>query len=143
MLSHNVTERGDRRHPLWLEIMRIVLSIVILWKGLEFVANIHKFTDLMMNSSIPVAVLLSVLVHLIIVAHILGAIALFTGTYVRLACLLQMPVILMALVFRNLADNVLNPYAAVWVSVAILCALVLVVLRDKHDSIDKVEKEKH
>ncbi|HWV73033.1 MAG TPA: DoxX family membrane protein [Pseudosphingobacterium sp.] len=142
MLSHHVTHKGEKRHPLWLEITRIVLSIVILWKGLEFVANIHKFTDLMMNSSIPVAIMISVLVHLIIVAHILGAIALFTGTYVRLACILQMPVIIMALVFRNLADNILNPYAAVWVSVAILCALVLVVLRDKHDTMDK-EQDKH
>ena len=142
MLSHHVTHKGEKRHPLWLEITRIVLSIVILWKGLEFVANIHKFTDLMMNSSIPVAIMISVLVHLIIVAHILGAIALFTGTYVRLACILQMPVIIMALVFRNLADNILNPYAAVWVSVAILCPLVLVVLRDKHDTMDK-EQDKH
>lgn len=142
MLSHHVTHKGEKRHPLWLEITRIVLSIVILWKGLEFVANIHKFTDLMMNSSIPVAIMISVLVHLIIVAHILGAIALFTGTYVRLACILQMPVIIMALVFKNLADNILNPYAAVWVSVAILCALVLVLLRDKHDAMDK-ERDKH
>lgn len=142
MLSHHVTHKGEKRHPLWLEITRIVLSIVILWKGLEFVANIHKFTDLMMNSSIPVAIMISVLVHLIIVAHILGAIALFTGTYVRLACILQMPVIIMALVFKNLADSILNPYAAVWVSVAILFALVLVLLRDKHDAMDK-ERDKH
>jgi len=91
----------------------------------------------MMNSSIPVAILLSVLVHLIIVAHILGAIALFTGTYVRIACILQMPVVIMALLFRDLAENVLNPYAAVWVSVTILFALALVLLRDKHDAMDR------
>lgn len=137
MLSHHVSHKGGRHHPLWLEITRIVLSIVILWKGLEFVANIHVFTELMMNSSIPVAILLSILIHLIIVAHILGAIALFTGSYVRMACLLQMPVIIMALLFKNLAASMLNPYAAVWVSVAILCALTLVLWRDKHDVIDR------
>jgi len=137
MLSHHVTHKGERRHPLWLEITRIVLSFVILWKGLEFVANIHAFTDIMMNSSIPVAILLSLMVHLIIVAHIFGAIALFTGSYVRVACILQMPVIIMALAFRGLAADILNPYAAVWVSVAILCALVLVLLKDKHDAIDR------
>lgn len=132
MLSH-VQHRGERHHPLWLEITRIILSIVILWKGLEFVANIHAFTDIMMKSTLPIAVLISIIVHLIIVAHILGAIALFTGTYVRLACILQMPVIIMALAFRELAENILNPYAAVWVSVTILCALVLVLFRDRHD----------
>ncbi|WP_134087699.1 DoxX family membrane protein [Olivibacter sp. XZL3] len=136
MLSHHVSHRAERHHPLWLEITRIVLSLVILWKGLEFIANIHVFTDIMMNSSVPVAILMSVLVHTIIVAHIFGAIALFTGSYVRIACILQMPVVLMALLFRDLAKDVLNPYAAVWVSVAILCALVLVLLRDKHDTAD-------
>lgn len=139
MLSHHVSHKGGRHHPLWLEITRIILSIVILWKGLEFVANIHAFTELMMNSSIPVALLLSMLIHLIIVAHILGAIALFTGTHVRVACILQMPVIIMALLFRNLATDMLNPYAAVWVSIAILCALTLVLLRDKHDALDPSE----
>ncbi|GAA4804718.1 hypothetical protein GCM10023231_37310 [Olivibacter ginsenosidimutans] len=137
MLSHHVTHKGERRHPLWLEITRIVLSLVILWKGLEFVANIHAFTDIMMNSSVPVAILMSLLVHVIIVAHIFGAIALFTGSYVRVACLLQMPVIIMALAFRGLAVDILNPYAAIWVSVAILCALVLVLLKDRHDALDR------
>ncbi|MCL4640111.1 MULTISPECIES: hypothetical protein [Olivibacter] len=137
MLTHHVSHKGERHHPLWLEITRIVLSLVILWKGIEFIANIHVFTDIMMNSSVPVAILMSVLVHTIIVAHIFGAIALFTGSYVRIACILQMPVILMALLFRDLAKDVLNPYAAVWVSIAILCALVLVLWRDKHDFIDR------
>ncbi len=133
MLTRHVSHKGERHHPLWLEITRIVLSLVILWKGLEFIANIHVFTSLMMNSTVPVAILLSFLVHVIIVAHIFGAIALFTGSYVRLSCILQIPVILMALIFRDLAENILNPYAAIWVSIAILCALVLVLWRDKHD----------
>lgn len=137
MLSHHVTHKRVRRHPLWLEITRIVLSLVILWKGLEFIANIHVFTDIMMNSSVPIAILLSLLVHIIIVAHIFGAIALFTGSYVRVACILQMPVIIMALAFRSLAVDILNPYAAIWVSLAILSALVLVLLKDKHDTSDK------
>jgi len=141
MLSHHVTHKGERRHPLWLEITRIVLSLVILWKGLEFIANIHVFTDFMMNSSVPVAILLSLLVHIIIVAHIFGAIALFTGSYVRAACILQMPVIIMALAFRGLAADILNPYAAVWVSLAILCALILVLLKDKHDTLDKANSK--
>jgi len=141
MLSHHVTQKSGRQHPLWLEIVRIGLALVMLWKGIEFIENIHTFTEIMTNSSLPVALLLSIVVHLIIVGHLFGAIALFTGSYVKAACILQLPVIVMALVFRNLAEDVLNPYQAVWVSIVILAALLLVLFRDRHDTLNKENPE--
>lgn len=130
MVSKNVTQGDVRHHPLWLEAIRIVLAIVILWKGIEFVSNIDAFSVVMRESSIGAAFLLSLLVHLIIVAHILGAMALFTGSYIRFACIVQMPVILIALLFKDQTASVLNPYAASGVSLAILITLVFVLVMD-------------
>lgn len=142
MISHHTSHDQVKHHPLWLEIIRIGVAGVIFWKGLEFVGNIHLFTKMMMESSLGFAILLSLLVHLIIAAHILGALALFTGTYVKVACIMQMPVILMALLFRDLAQTFLNPYAALSVSVVILAALVLLVISDKHDLANKSSMKK-
>ncbi len=140
MISHQATQKGAVRHPLWLEIIRILVAAVIFWKGLEFIANIHVFTKMMSESSLGIAILLSLLIHVIIVAHILGALSLFTGSYVRLSCLMQLPVILMALFFRDLAQTVLNPYAALWVSMAILVALIVLIVSDKHDMANRADK---
>lgn len=131
MEPRNVAHKAElARQPLWLEIIRILLAIVILWKGIEFVSNINAFSVVMRESAMGVAFLLSLLVHLIIIAHILGGMALFTGKYIRLACLAQMPVLLIALLFKNLAATVLNPYAASGVSLAILITLVFVLAMD-------------
>ncbi|WP_051292715.1 DoxX family membrane protein [Olivibacter sitiensis] len=130
MVSRNAAQEDAPRHPLWLEAIRIVLAIVILWKGIEFVSNINAFSVVMRESSVGVAFMLSLLVHMIIVAHILGAMALFTGKYIRVACAAQMPVILMALLFKDLTVTVLNPYAASGVSLAILITLVFVLVMD-------------
>lgn len=143
MISKNVTHKGEvDRHPLWLEAIRIVLAIVILWKGIEFVSNINAFSVIMRESSLGVAFLLSLLVHLIIVAHILGAMALFTGMYIPLACMAQMPVILIALLFKAQTASVLNPYAASGVSLAILITLVFVLAMDVFGKARKRTKDR-
>ncbi|MBS7563205.1 DoxX family protein [Mucilaginibacter sp. Bleaf8] len=115
---------GDCHHPKWLDYFRIALGIVLIWKGLAFAANLGAFTKLMMDSMLGTAVCISILAHLIIILHIAGGFFIAIGSYTRLFCLLNLPVLLVAVLFVNVQQSYLKPYSEYWLSVSVLLGLV-------------------
>ena len=115
---------GDRHHPLWLDFFRIALGLVLIWKGISFALNLNAFTNLMMNAGLGTAVFISLIAHLIMGLHILGGLFIAIGSHTRLFCLLNLPILLVAVFFVNLSANIFRPYAEFWLSCSVLLALV-------------------
>jgi putative oxidoreductase len=87
---------GDAHHPRWVEFVRIALGLFLLLKGVEFANNMNKLLNLM--SSLPFGNLMMImLAHYVLFAHMLGGVLLATGLLTRFACILQIPVLLVAL----------------------------------------------
>jgi putative oxidoreductase len=109
---------GDAHHPKWLDFVRIALGIMLLLKGIEFANNMNQLMAMM--SGLPFGNLMMVfLAHYVLFAHILGGILLATGLLTRLACILQIPVLLVA-VFTN----VFHQFSELTLSVLVLLLLV-------------------
>jgi uncharacterized membrane protein YphA (DoxX/SURF4 family) len=109
---------SDAHHPKWLDFVRIVLGLFLLLKGIEFADNMNRLMAMM--SGLPFGNLMMViLAHYVLFAHILGGVLLTTGLLTRLACLLQIPV-LIAAVFTN----VFHQFSELTLSVLILLLLI-------------------
>lgn len=109
---------GDAHHPKWLDFVRIALGIFLLWKGIEFANNMNNLMAMMSN--LPFGNLMMViLAHYALFSHMLGGILLTTGLLTRLACILQIPV-LVAAVFTNL----FNQFFELPLSVLVLLLLI-------------------
>jgi len=115
---------GDHHHPKWLDFFRIVLGVILIWKGILFALNLSAFTNLMMQHRLGTAVVLSLIAHLIIGLHIIGGLFITIGSHTRLFSLLNIPILLVAVFFVNLNQNIFRPYAEFWLSCAVLAALV-------------------
>jgi putative oxidoreductase len=115
---------GDRHHPKWLDIFRITLGLVLIWKGVSFAFNLSAFTALMMQSRMVTAVSLSVVAHTIIGLHIIGGFFISIGANTRLFCLLNLPILLVAVFFVNLCQHIFRPYAEFWLSCSVLLGLI-------------------
>jgi putative oxidoreductase len=115
---------GDRHHPMWLDLFRIALGLVLIWKGISFAINLSAFTNLMMNAGLGTAVFISLIAHLIIGLHMLGGLFIAIGSHTRTFCLLNLPILLIAVFFVNLGANIFRPYAEFWLSCSVLLALV-------------------
>lgn len=115
---------GDQHHPKWLDYFRIVLGLVLIWKGISFALNLGAFTRLMMDAGIGQAVSLSLIAHLIMILHVVGGVLIALGSNTRLFCLLNIPILLVAVLFVNLSQNVFRPYAEFWLSCSVLFGLV-------------------
>jgi putative oxidoreductase len=109
---------GDAHHPKWLDFVRIALGLLLLLKGVEFANNMNQL--MFMMSSLPFGNLMMViLAHYVLFAHILGGVLLATGLLTRVACILQIPV-LIAAVFTN----VFHQFSELTLSVLVLLLLV-------------------
>lgn len=109
---------GDTHHPKWMDFIRIALGVFLLLKGIEFADNMNKLMALM--SGLPFGnFMMVILVHYVLFAHILGGILLMTGLLTRLACLIQIPILLAALFL-----NIFNQFSELSLSLLVLALLV-------------------
>jgi uncharacterized membrane protein YphA (DoxX/SURF4 family) len=109
---------GDTHHPKWLDFIRIVLGIFLLMKGVEFANNMNKL--MLMMSNLPFGnFMMVILAHYVLFAHILGGVLLITGLLTRLGCIIQIPVLIVA-VFSNM----FNQFSEFPLSILVLILLV-------------------
>jgi putative oxidoreductase len=92
---------GDRHHPVWVDFVRIALGIFLFIKGIEFARNTETLTSLISNQEAFDTFPSVLATHFIIFAHIFGGFLIATGLLTRLACLVNIPIVLGALLFVN------------------------------------------
>jgi len=123
-LLSKIQDWGDHHHPKWLDYLRIVLGITLIWKGIAFALNLDAFTALMENAGLGTAVSISLIAHLIIALHIVGGLLITLGTHTRLFCLLIIPILVVAVLYVNLPQQIFRPYSEFWLSCLVLAGLV-------------------
>lgn len=119
---------GDRHHPKWLDIFRVILGLILIWKGVAFIMNLRALTAYLIESRIDdklsIAISINLLVHVIIALHLIGGFCIALGINTRLCCLLNLPVLIGAVFLVNLQHVLFRPYAEFWLSVLVLLGLI-------------------
>ena len=92
---------GDTHHPKWIDLLRIALGVFLLFKGIEFANNMASIENLVKSTANFNDLLVVLLVHYILGAHLLGGVLLTFGLLTRFACLIQIPILLGAIIFVN------------------------------------------
>ena len=123
-LLHSVEKWGDTHHPKWLDIIRVVLGIFLVFKGIDFINHMDRLTNLMGRSRFLGCLSLGLLAHYIVFAHLVGGALIAAGLLTRLACLVQIPILIGAVFFINSSAGILAPYDVLWLSVIVLLLLV-------------------
>ncbi len=139
-LFTKIQKWGDNHHPVWLDYFRMLLGLILIWKGIQFATNLEAFTTLMKDASLGKATSISLLAHLIIVFHLIGGILIALGSHTRMFCFLNLLILFGAVFFVNLREDVARPYAELWLSsfvfIGLLCFLI------EGDGVISIEHEK-
>lgn len=115
---------GERHHPQWTDIVRIGLGIFLVYKGIDFARNITTVTNLMSSSISFNGLLLILLGHYVVFAHIMGGFMLTIGMLTRFACLIQIPILIGALILINISPDVWRPFSQSVITLVVLVLLV-------------------
>lgn len=90
---------GDRHHPKWLDVLRILLGLVIFLKGIQFVGDTDSLVRIMDNSKFPWVSF--AMAHYVAFAHLIGGLLIMLGLLTRFAIICQLPVLIGAVIFIN------------------------------------------
>lgn len=121
---HRLEHWGDHHHPRWLDLLRMALGAFLCYKGIDFLQNMSALVGFMsirpgFNSFATILV-----GHFIAFAHLLGGFLITIGLFTRIACAVQIPILLGAVVFNSYAEDILKPYSEWIISITVLLLLI-------------------
>ena len=115
---------GDRHHPKWLDIIRIALGLFLCYKGIDVYLNMSDFTKTMASHAQFSSFTFLMAAQYAAFAHVIGGILLVLGLFTRIACLIQIPVLLGAIFFVTGNHDMLRPYSELFLSIIVLLLLI-------------------
>lgn len=118
---------GDVHHAKWLDVVRIVLGVVILSKGISFISDTDAQQDwLIQNSQYQFSGMMAMaVIHIVAFAHLVGGLLIIMGLVTRFACVVQIPILLGAIFFVNLTRGFSPLNSELWLSILVLMLLIL------------------
>lgn len=125
---HNIERWGEAHHPKWVDLVRAVLGFYLFLKGIDFINNMEVLTTMMAKSDFLGSLSLGLLAHYIVLSHLVGGGMIAAGLLTRLACIVQLPILIGAVFLVNLSAGILAPYAALWISVIVLFLLIYFII---------------
>lgn len=118
---------GEAHHPKYMDILRIVFGIFLLFKGIEFVNNTAMLTESMQRMTPFNSFLVIILVHYVIFAHIVGGFLIAVGLLTRVSSIVQIPILIGALLFVHW--DVMQHFSAFFlalITLVLLCYFAII-----------------
>lgn len=136
---------GDRHHPKWLDIIRIVLGIFLCYKGVDFLRNTSGLISIMSTNIKFSSFVLVLLGHYVTFAHILGGFFLAIGLFTRAACIIQIPILIGAIILVNIntTKGAFSPYSELFLSIIVLLLLIYFLIIGNGPLAVKIPPEEH
>jgi len=132
---------GEAHHPKYVDILRMGLGVFLIFKGVEFAGNMSMIPELLSDQVPFSSFMLILLSHYIIFAHIMGGFLVATGLLTRMACIIQIPILLGAVIFIDW--DVMGHFSGLLLSLVVLALLVyFLIIGSGPWSLDKAMEEK-
>lgn len=97
----SITERMVETRHYWIELLRIMLGLLLLFRGIWFAMNVSeiytKVDEIFFISGFVTS-------HYVITVHIVGGILIIIGLLTRLAIIVQIPIFIGAIFFLSGKD---------------------------------------
>ncbi|MDB4999477.1 MAG: DoxX family rane protein [Mucilaginibacter sp.] len=127
-LISNIENWGDKHHPKLLDLIRILLGVFLIFKGILFYENMASLRDMIIDAKLVnlSSEAITALLYYVTYAHLVGGVLIFLGLITRLASLIQIPIVFAAVFLVNIPNKAVN--SELWLSIMILALLLLFVI---------------
>ena len=115
---------GDTHHSKWLDIIRVALGVFLIYKAISFLVNMSTVMGLMKSMG-GGSFSLVLIGQFIVIVHLMGGLLITIGLHTRLACLIQIPILIGAIILLYTSSGSLPvPSAELFTSVLVLLLLI-------------------
>ncbi|MBB6326551.1 putative membrane protein YphA (DoxX/SURF4 family) [Algoriphagus iocasae] len=116
---------ADAHHPQWIDFLRIILGLFILYKGILFISDTDALLAIMNNADLQFVNL--GLAHFVAFAHLVGGLLIAMGLVTRIAVSFQIPILLGAVLFVNSQQGFLSVSNNLEFGISLVVLILLIV----------------
>ncbi len=121
-IMEKVDLRSDRQYSTAIDVLRIVLGLIILGKGIYFIRDTDAILQMLHNSKIE---FLSFLItHYVAMAHLVGGVMITLGLLTRTAIWFQIPILVGAILFVNVSTGFFSIHSEFLFSIFVFLLLI-------------------
>ncbi len=118
-----LNEWSIKHHPKWFVVLRIVLGLCLILKGIQFIKNTAVLEQLISQTAIsPRIFWITIFIPWL---HLLGGSMIIAGLFTRLSAALQIPILFGAVFFVNAKLGFFSGEAGLLFSIVVLLLLLL------------------
>ncbi len=138
MVKTNITEKTGTNQLNWITLLRIVLGLIIFWKAVNFIRDTAALKLLIERTGIGTFSQNSeVLAFLIAYLGLLCCSFITVGLLTRAACIIQIPVLVVAVFFVNIKSINDNPFEFILSIITLLLLIIFAIKGSGSLSLDK------
>ncbi len=120
-----IDQWSQAHQPAWLVVIRVVLGVILLAKGIFFISHADQLTSIIANSRFSGMV--TFLVAFITFSHLFCGAFIVLGLLTRWVVILQIPILIAAVVF-NASHATFSLGSEFWLSFVVLILLLYFLL---------------
>lgn len=98
--TQRIEDWADHHHPKWIDYLRVLLGVVLIFKGIALIVNREQVVINMEMSNIDVFSFL-VTSQYVLIFYIAGGLLVAIGLLTRVITLCQIPILIATIIFIN------------------------------------------
>jgi len=105
MSGKNITEKTNDNQPRWFTILRIVLGLILMWKGISFIRDTALLKNMIQQTGVEAFSSNSDRLSLLVaVINMLGGLFIACGLFTKTSSIVQIPILFIAVFFINIRN---------------------------------------
>ncbi len=99
----NIEHWADAHHPKWFDLIRILLGLILIAKGITFIKSTEVMSSMLVDSSGQLRSL--ALAHYVIGVQLAAGVMIAFGLFTRVAAFFEIPILILAMFFMNVTKE--------------------------------------
>ena len=129
MIESPVTPETNIKQPAWFTLLRMLLGIILFWKGIVFIRDTELLKLLVQRTSVGVFSQNSeVITFIVAYLTLLCGLFIFCGLFTRASSIIQIPIVLVAIFFVNIQRVDQSTFELI-LSIIVLILLILFAIK--------------
>ncbi len=134
-LLHKIDNWSEKHHPLWLDLFRALLGIVLVWQAMHFIVNKSSIIQIVEQYGFGFYTMTAA--HAIIGIHLVGGLLILAGLLTRFAAAIQIPVLICNIIFIIIPNGFMSLRSEAELTIVVFALSILFLFEGSgHFSID-------
>lgn len=123
------TQKPSVSQPSWLTLLRIVLGIILIWKGINFILDISALESMIEQTGVGIFSRSSGAFALIVsILSLLCGVFITVGLFTRISSIVMIPIVFVAIIFVNM-KNIEGNSLELILTIIVLILLILFAIK--------------